>query len=1061
MGCISDREYTVAQGRYALEHFYYGQVTAQRALQPLAASPGVSAEIVADAVACALIPPIAGSPVGSWALVRGRSAVPFVLVQAQITPNNLTMMHFIILTPDVLRSASGNLGNLLTLVEPQMPTFEAPGKRLPPIALAEVAAPSNAQQVDDILDLMTFTRNRMPLIEQLLSAIVQGIPLVVQAAPPELETRIKFIQGLLALLPPSARFGVTFATHTMDYTAVDTQIRFHAGERLSRQMLVFHWERAKTGGNVVMDDYSHYITSQLRLDAELVAQQTLALTNVAAWRIRRGETLAQAMGYGATRLRLDESILNNQPVEVADVSRVLAEDPTLSDDLKIAYTRHLLAFALALGDMGYADPIAVTLRQQPELEIAVQNQFIEAVNDGQAGIVYDALDKWMGNPLGPVGMKWVELTHRAALTHLDSLVAARDVGGLNTFLEQIHHAEPGLEISRIVPKIVEKTLPLAMLDSDLNMTIFLLAVNYLDSDLLRRMVISSKFTAQLPSAFVRLVPYLTGQDAGIAPPGIVLGAAETFGEGWQNLILIRMSEMAVRAGRPDLIDTPELSSMIGLIQTAWGAQYSQTLAWIASNMSTDEVLERLEPPGPTYILQLLLAFGAYAELATEMTHQARMLYPGDRQGEYINTVRRLFAETYVQTEFVPAALEAVTRGGIRSVPLAMAYIGALEGHEWSSALDPVADSVTQMMFENPSMLEFIPPQAMIALLRFHIKRKDVNKTIKVAGLLPAIATREGERGVNLIGRMYKLLDWDDRVRLAALELLRRYVRQSDDEIARRAVAAFGREFGVGVQQAMEATIALKWLLDGMNLYEYAQMLHRAAEFLHDTAAAYSDKTRLPTSGAVLGNLNSMPGNLSDEECNTVATDCIGLGRVTLVLGDHARQTRPRDAERFVDMLLVGQVAPVTPLDAFWAMGGYLTKGKRYPLRMERVLKHPLGERDIRALRDDLNITNHLLRAALRAFPPDKKLTISVESIRGAMDSLWGEVPLAQQREIVRDLAIDLQRIAALPAIIAADGNVKALEDGSMARKLEEGKQQPKNTLELYRYVAGFFRARVT
>ncbi len=1051
----------MTQGRFALEHFYYGQVSAERALQPLAASPGVNAEIVGDAVACALIPPIPGSPLGSWALLRGRGAAPFIMAQAQTTPDNRTMMHFILLTSEMLRTASGNLTKLMTLLEPEMPSFNPPGKRLSPIQIADVAPSTSAQQVDDILDLMTYTRNRIPLIEQLLAAIVQGVPLVIQAAPSEMETRIKLIQGLLALLPPSARFGVSFATHTEDYSAVNTpQINFYAGDKLSRQMLVFHWERCKTGGNEVDDDYSHYITSQLRLDAELVAQQTLALTNVAAWRIRRGETLAQAMAYGAWRLRLDESLLNNQPVEVADVSRVLAEDPTLSDELKIAYTRHLLAFALALGDMSYADPIAVTLRQQPELEIAVQNQFIEAVNNGQAGIVYDALDKWMGNPLGPVGMKWVELTHRAALRHLDELVAAQDMDGLHAFLELIHNAEPGLEISRIVPKIVEKALPLAVHDPDMNMTLFLLAVNYLDGDILRRMVMSARFAQRLPSAFVRLIPYLTGQDAGIAPPGIILGAAEAFGENWQHMILIRMSEMAVRAGRPDLIDTPELAAMVGLIQTNYGAKYSQTLAWVAANMSSDEVLATLETPGPTYILQLLLAFGAYPELATELTHQSRVLYAGDKQNEYINMVRRLFAETHMQTELVPTALETIAQGGIRSVPLAMAYIGALEGHDWSSSLDPVSDAVTQMIFENPSMLEFIPAQAMIALLRFHIKRKDATKTIKVAGLMPTIATREGERGVNLIGRMYKLMDWDDRVRLAGLELLRRYVRQSDDEIARRAVAAFGREFGVGVQQAMEATFAIKGLLGGLSLYEYAQMLHRAADFLHDTAAAYYDKNRLPSVGAVMNNLDSMPGSLTDEECQGIASDCVGLGRVLLVLGDHARQMRPRDAERHIDMLLMGQVAPVSPLDIFWAMGGYLTKGKRYPMRLERVLKNPLGERDTRTLYEDLTISNHLLRGALYAFPPDKKMTISVDSIRGAMDSLWGELPLGQQREIVRDLAIDLQRVATLPALIAADGNAKVLEDSSAARKLEEGKQQPRSTLELYRYVAGFFRARL-
>src|SRR5262249_52856657 len=229
-----------------------------------------------------------------------------------------------------------------------------------------------------------------------------------------------------------------------------------------------------------------------------VSKETRGLTAVAAWRIKRGEGLADALGYAAHRLKMDNALLNRQPVETADVSKVLAEDPTLTDELKIAYTRHLLAFALALGDMQHADPIAVMIRQRPELEAALQAQFGEAINDGKAGIVYEAISKWLANPLGPVGMKWVELAHRAALAHMDTLVKAKDVQGTNRFLESIQKADPGVEISRIVPKLVEMALPMTVLDRDMNLTVFLLAVNYVDSDVLRRLISSQRFTAQLP-----------------------------------------------------------------------------------------------------------------------------------------------------------------------------------------------------------------------------------------------------------------------------------------------------------------------------------------------------------------------------------------------------------------------------------------------------------------------------------------------------------------------------------------------------------------------------------
>ena len=73
-----------------------------------------------------------------------------------------------------------------------------------------------------------------------------------------------------------------------------------------------------------------------------------------------------------------------------------------------------------------------------------------------------------------------------------------------------------------------------------------------------------------------------------------------------------------------------------------------------------------------------------------------------------------------------------------------------------------------MLLESPDIAKVIPASAMIALLKFHISRKDVDQTIRVAGVMPQVAMREGARGINLIGRMYKLMDWDEKVRMRVL-----------------------------------------------------------------------------------------------------------------------------------------------------------------------------------------------------------------------------------------------------------------------------------------------------
>jgi hypothetical protein len=1056
---------TASSVTYLLEHFYYGQIVRNGApegdLQLLAESKGITPEQIAEAVKLALMPPVPDAPTGSWALIRGRSAVQFMLVQSAIGEMGQSMLHYILCPVDSLRGMGGNLRALLKLTQEKFPTYDQPGGPLSPLAFAQPEFPTVEEQIDEILDLMSVAHNRMDTLETMLAAIVQGVPLVVQNAPADASTRVGLVQGLLALLPQSARFGVTYATHTIASTQSDAQVRFHSGGKLSRETLVYDWPSGKLAGKAVEDDYSRFMISQLRLDAELVSKQTRRLTAVAAWRIRRGEGLAEALAYGARRLRLDDALVSNQPVETADVSKVLAEDPTLTDDLKIAYTRHLLAFALALGDVQHADPIAVMIRQQPDLEKALQEQFSEAIPTGKAGIVYEAIARWLANPLGPIGQDWVGLAHRAALTHTETLVKLRDVPGVNRFMEGIQTANPGTEISKVVPKLIEMALPLSVQDRDLNLTLFLLAVNHTDAELLRKLIGANRFIAGLPSSLARLAPYLTGQDAGLAPSGLLMDTAGSFGEDWRDLLVIRLCEIAVKSRRPDMVDLNALVGLMSLLRSAWGTQYSSTLNLIAKQMSTDDVLTRLEAPGPTYLLQILLATGSFADLATELQHQARLLYPADRQNEYIHMVRRIFTETPLPTAQVQTALRVISEAGVRALPLAMAHIGALEGHDWSSDLDPVAEEATSLLFDNPGILKVIPPVAMIALLKFHITRGDIPKMVRVAGLLPDVAIREGSKGINLIGRMYKMMDSpDERVQIARLELLRRYIRHTGDEEGRRAVTAFGREFGTRTQQALEATFALKRLMGSTDVVGFADLLHLTINLLQETAQVYVDKSQAPSVGAIRNDLDSLSGGLNSEERRSLAAEIIALGKALLVAGDQARVNRPRDPERTIQQLLDGQGEPASVLDIFWIMGGYFTKGKRYPFKLERPTGgHPFGQRTAPVLRDEVQIANELLRSALRAFPPDKKITLSADFIRAEMDSLWGEVSLAKQREIVRDLAADLQSLPVLALHIVSEGGDKAMEESPVARKLEQNSQQPKSTLELYRFVAGYYKSR--
>jgi hypothetical protein len=368
-----------------------------------------------------------------------------------------------------------------------------------------------------------------------------------------------------------------------------------------------------------------------------------------------------------------------------------------------------------------------------------------------------------------------------------------------------------------------------------------------------------------------------------------------------------------------------------------------------------------------------------------------------------------------------------------------------------------------MIFDNRALLNVMPVSALLALLNFYIKRKDANGAIRVSGLLPEMAARERNKGVAMMTRMYQRMNWDDSVRIAALELLRRYIRRLDDMVARNAIDHFGEKLGADVQQALEATYTLKQMMGGMEIDEYAEFLHVTAEFLNDTTLAYIDKSQMPTIGALMNNLDSMTGGLSNDERKVISQELLGLAQAIPVLAAQYKATRPRDLDIHIAQLLEGKAAPQSGLDVLRLMGGYFSKGKRYVLKLDppaSLSQQPLGQRSAPMLKQQTQMIHIVLRSMIRAFPREKRLTLGARALRAELDSLWGEISLHRQRELVRNLAIDFQRLAELIPIIDDAGNLKALDEGGgFGRKLDEAKQRPTNTLEFYRFVHGYFKTR--
>lgn len=1052
---------------FRLEHFYFGQLVEDgkttRDARVLAASPGVKAEHVAECTQTALASPMPQHPRGTWAILRAKF-VPYLFVQTQVGGAGQVVAHFILMSADVVRAYSGNLRLLMTLLNDQPPTYARAQERLLPIDLDEPPPPDAAQQTTAMLALMSATRDRIQTIEALLAGVIGGLPVMIQGAPQELEQRVHFVEGLQALLPPPARPGVTFTSYATRKRHLDAVINFYNDDEPPDNALVYRWQADHISGAHPNNDYARFITSQLRLDTALVFEQTSALTPVAAWRIKLGDDLAESLRYASHRLKLDNAVHNNLPAEIDDVARTLTEDPTLTEDLQISYARHILKMALPMGEEAYALQVADVVRGRPEMEMALLRQLSAtlASTDTLAEEVFDTVISWMDRSENFTGMFWTELAQQAAMQTINALAEKGETAALNRFIQRVGEAPKGTHIGTIMSEVLDKTLALAQHDSELALTILSQAVYGFSNDRFERLIQDEALLSQLPSSVVRLQTQLfNGGDTPRA--GLMIHAAEVFDDKeTRQRFALRVAELALLKNHPALVDEQTLALLAQAADEPWADQYDQTLRWIVRNLANETDVPRLSEAGARHLVHILLVRRAYPDFAAILLMIGKILYGDLDQMEFAEFVRQIFHETALPPAEITTALRSLPPSGIKPLPLMMGHYGALQQHAWATTLNASVMDLSTLVIGNPVTAAQAPMTLLLGLVKYHVGQHDPNQALRVAELVPEIALREGENGITSMLRLCYLLRDDAKLRAGAIDLLRHYIRRLPEKTDRLATARIGQRLGGKIKQTLEATVAIKRLFGGMSIEDYAIHLHQTTELLRETAVAYVDRERVPGIKVLIGDLDALNGGLTDDDREALARHIVELGRTLVALAQRKEVASAKDADLERDALVAGNEDAKTALDLLFAIGGYFSQGKRVQYHVEQsVSAHPLGTRSAPDLVRHTRVAAGLLRTLHKMFPAQGERVYSTKVLHAELESLWDEIPIDRRRDLAQDLAQDFQRLSILIFYIANRGNPRVLrEDDRTGRKLSANQRKPESTLELYRFVSGYFRARM-
>lgn len=1047
--------------RFSLEHFYFGQPTSDSASSSkptvLAASAGITSALAKQAVERVRIPPATAKD-GSWAFVRGKSRdLPFLLVQTQPSANGTPISHYIVLSTDAIRAIGGNIVTFQRLIRTEFPTFD--GGKTTQIKLLDIfdpPVPSTEHQVDLILELMTLTKNNIKVLETLLSAVVQGVPIYITNAPADIQKRLSFIQGLTALLPTSARFGVTFALHTTPSAVIEVQLRFHEGATSLDQKVVYDWASSQVFSEVVADEYSRFVMSQLRLDTALVIEHNAGMGSIAGWRLNQGDTLAQSLAYASKRIRIDSAINNNQPVNKEDVAQILADDPTLPPELQTKYALHLLRLGIAMRDLSAAAPIAILLRGNDRLERTVLEELNNTLTPETSPSIYRTLLHWMNNPLGPQGFRWVDITHRAIIQHLQQLVDHQDAVGASATLDELHDAGIALQLNELTPRLVKLMLPLAYEDAQVAEDLFLLGVRYLPSLSFQELMNVERFRAQinpqLARAWVRVID--SNSDHDTLDGDTLLKASRQYGERWTAPILVRLCEVALQHEHYSALDADIMQAVYEIANSSVAHEYHGSLRLIA-RMVESNYLDRLNNPGPRYLLQTYLALGEYEALAKGLIRQIKQLQ-WDDENHYLLMVRELFSQTQTPLSRVNTLIEQLSIHGLRSAPYIVAMVTTIQPYAGEATIDPIITQTVDALIEAPAVAELLPPKTLFTLLDHYALRRDTDGMRRTLSILPSAIEGKGGIGVKLAAQAYRKSNWSEEARQISLDVLRASIRMQNEQNARKSIGYYSKELGSSVQKPLQVTYLVHRMMGRMDIDSYSDLLHEAVKFLYRLASMYTAESQQPSASALAEALGTLAGagGLRPKQQEILLKRIRFNGQAILKLGAQYRAGKRREENEQAKIMVVGKASPISMIDLIRMMSGGLSDGNRVRLRIKPDPHlYPFQNYSIEELIGGFTALQKILHPFVNTLPLNKRVDINPTVIINEMKSFHHA---QADPSSLQDIARDWQYLADLIVLIVTTGDAKAFQDSALAKKLDERRQAPISILELMRFIYGYY-----
>lgn len=741
----------------------------------------------------------------------------------------------------------------------------------------------------------------------LLGAARHERQLLIRNFPPQLEQRLLLVQGLMMLLPATARPLLTFTTHSLRLLPDAPRIVFSEAP-IETNRWVVDWSQAPQPiADVLELPYIRWLASIWRDDVKNLVDG-IRIMDTFASKVMAGHSLETGLRLLVERYQLDRQIERGDTVSRNDVLSVMNSGSQPQGELRRHYMAKLLQYALEERDNEAAQIVLREMDNDEQLDGEFA-QRLEADLDERPDAVYAFIRSRLTNGLDE---RWLERLRQAARAALRVALTDGDPTTVISWLKLIAREPIAYGLADILKAAIDAARKRAHTDPELAQELVLLAIKR-SPEQVEEFLADRRLTALLPAD---LREALCDFD-----PTAVNALANQAGQKREWFL----ATIARLIGAAREISVPSISALWSLYrETTTLAVAEPYRPHILLARLIENHLDQLSAPALELLMRYALASG---EDALFMTMIARL---AEHEDLFHLLANALGASERDVTDIITLIHRLSNDGYLTSQQVINLYIALMVAWDWAPHLQAMVDQLARLLHKNPDAQVSIGVLWKLLEIAAESKTEFVARIAarRLVAMLKDGELREMGSLAESIIHLQALTQWHKDVYHSVLSALRDLVRGLPlVQLQRLEKLLDGKRALDDIRTIIQTVIGLRKVIGQRSLDSFAEAISQTYTLLEAIASAFdpiSGRQSAIDTPTIHAELQEHLDELSPEQRLVLAKNLKELAKLIATMAENrSKPSLIRSDDALERQLYSGDTQPHSAIDVMKWLSGYL------------------------------------------------------------------------------------------------------------------------------------------